>query len=220
MQRLLSTWKVRYLALLSLLVLSLQGAFGQADKEAGPASDTVVAVAPIEPAPPLPLRSDSGTYVIGSEDVLAIDVWREKEISHVVPVRPDGKISLALIGDVQASGQTPRQLEAVIVHDLGKYITQPRVTVVVQEAKSQRFNVVGQVQHPGTYSLGQQMTVLDAIAVAGGFRDFAKSAKIYVLRTPLVGMPQRIPFNYKQVVNGKNPSQNTVLQARDTVVVP
>jgi polysaccharide biosynthesis/export protein len=159
-------------------------------------------------------------YLIGPEDVLAINVWHEQEISRAVPVRPDGKISLPLVGEVQASGLTPDQLQANLTDGLRKYLDHPEVTVIVQEAKSHRFNLVGEVMKPGSYTLGEPMTVLDAIALAGGFRDFAHEKKIYVLRARSDGSQQRIPFNYKEVIKGRKISQNILLQPGDTVVVP
>src|SRR5205085_3342962 len=123
------------------------------------------------------------TFVIGNDDVLAVNVWKEPEISRSVPVRSDGKISLPLVGEVQASGQTPKQLEVQIAARLQSYISEPDVTVIVQEIKSQRFNILGQVTRPGSYLLTNSMTILDAIAISGGFRDFAKQKSIYVLRS-------------------------------------
>jgi len=159
-------------------------------------------------------------FVIGPDDVVAVNVWKEPEISRAVPVRSDGKISLPLVGEVQASGQTPRQLEVAIAKRLESYISEPDVTVIVQEIKSQRFNILGQVTRPGSYLLTKPMTVLDAIALAGGFRDFAKQKSIYVLRQNPDGMQARLRFNYKEVIHGKNPGQNVVLEPRDTIVVP
>lgn len=159
-------------------------------------------------------------FIIGADDVLAVNVWKEPEISRAVPVRSDGKISLPLIGEVQASGNTPRQLEAEIAGKLESYISQPDVTVIVQEIKSQRFNVLGQVVKPGSYLLTNSTTVLDAIALSGGFRDFAKQKSIYVLREKPDGTQVRLAFNYKDVIKGKNPSQNIRIEPRDTVVIP
>jgi polysaccharide export outer membrane protein len=159
-------------------------------------------------------------YVIGADDVLAVDVWHEQELSRVLPVRPDGKISLPLIGELQAGGQTPLQLQDTITQRLKEYLEHPQVTVIVQETKSQSFNVVGEVQRPGSFVFGHRVDVLDAIALAGGLRDFAKSKKMYVLRTAADGSHQRLPVNYKDVVKGKKPSENIVLQSHDTVVVP
>jgi polysaccharide export outer membrane protein len=129
-------------------------------------------------------------------------------------------ISLPLVGEVQASGRTPLQLQEEIASKLEKYITNPQVTVIVQEINSEKFNILGQVAKPGAYSLTHETTVLDAIAGAGGFRDFAKQRGIYILRKNPAGGESRIPFNYKDVIKGKNPEQNIKLEPRDTVVVP
>ena len=125
-----------------------------------------------------------------------------------------------LVGELQAAGQTPRQLEQAIAAKLQSYISEPEVTVIVQEIKSQKFNVLGQVNKPGSYPLTNSVTVLDAIALAGGFRDFAKQKSIYVLRQNPNGEPTRLPFNYKEVIKGKNPSQNIKLEPGDTIYVP
>jgi polysaccharide export outer membrane protein len=165
-------------------------------------------------------KAHDDSFVIGVDDILAVNVWKEPEISRSVPVRSDGRISLPLVGEVQAGGQTPRKLEKEIATKLQNYISEPEVTVIVQEIRSQRFNVLGQVARPGSYPLTNSATVLDAIAVAGGFRDFAKQKAIYVLRQNPGGGESRIPFNYKNVIKGKNPEQNIKLQPRDTIVVP
>lgn len=163
---------------------------------------------------------DNKKYVIGEADVLNIDVWKEKEISRQIPVRPDGKISLPLIGEIQAAGLTPLQLQDNITQDLKAYIDNPEVTVIVDSPVSHKFNVVGQVNRPGTYQLTESMTVLDAIAQAGGFKDFAKQTKIYVLRPSPGGIRVRIPFNYKKVIRGANLQENVPLKPGDTIVVP
>jgi len=159
-------------------------------------------------------------YVIGANDVLAINVWKEPDISRSVPVRSDGKISLALVGEIQASGQTPLQLEQEIAKRLASYISEPEVTVIVTDSKSQKINILGMIARPGTYLLTSSTTVLDAIAMAGGFKDFAKQKSIYILRKAPDGGEKRIPFNYKDVIKGKNSEQNIRLLAGDTVVVP
>lgn len=159
-------------------------------------------------------------YVIGLDDLLVINVWKEAEISRSVPVRPDGKISLPLIGDLRASGRTVVELQDDIKQHLLAYLSNPTVTVIVQEAKSQKFNILGEVEHPGCYALSRSLTVLDAIAIAGGFRGFAKTGKIYVLRANADGSHTRLAFNYKEVIKGRNLSQNVDLEPRDTVVVP
>jgi polysaccharide export outer membrane protein len=177
----------------------------QAQKEAGGASDVQA------------LHDD---YLIGAEDVLSINVWREPDISRPVTVRLDGAISLPLVGEVTASGKTPLQLEREITQKLRAYISDPEVAVMVQEMRSKRFNVLGQVVRPGSYLLGNSITVLDAIALAGGFRDFAKEKAIYVLRKNPDGTETRLPFNYKDVIKGRNVEQNIKLEPRDSLVVP
>jgi polysaccharide biosynthesis/export protein len=175
---------------------------------------------------PTGISSDSAakahdrTFVIGNDDVLAINVWKEPEISRSIPVRSDGKISLPLVGEVQAAGSTPLKLEQDIAARLKNYIEEPEVTVIVQQVNSQKFNILGQVNKPGAYPLTNSPTVLDAIAIAGGFRDFAKQKAIYILRQNSDGTQSRWPFSYKEVVKGKNTAQNIKLQPRDTIVVP
>jgi polysaccharide export outer membrane protein len=165
-------------------------------------------------------RPHNDTFVIGNDDVLAVNVWKEPDISRSVPVRSDGKISLPLVGEVQAAGRTPLKLEQDIAFRLKSFIAEPEVTVIVQQINSQKFNILGQVSRPGSYPLTNSPTVLDAIAIAGGFRDFAKQKSIYVLRQNPDGSQTRIPFNYKEVVESKNPAQNIQLEPRDTIVVP
>jgi polysaccharide export outer membrane protein len=165
-------------------------------------------------------KPHDSTFVIGNDDVLAINVWKEPDISRSIPVRSDGKISLPLVGELQASGQTPQQLEQLIAAKLKSYISEPEVTVIVQQINSQKFNILGQVSRPGAYPLTNSLTVLDALALAGGFRDFAKQRSIYVLRQNADGRQTRLNFNYKDVIKGKNSDQNVRLQPRDTIVVP
>ncbi len=159
------------------------------------------------------------TYVIGPEDVLDINVWKELEVSRTVPVRPDGKISLPLLHDVQAAGLTPMQLQEVITEGLKKFITGPQVTVIVTQINSRRIYVLGEVARPGAFPMLPNMTVLQALSTAGGFLQYAKLNGIYVLRTEN-GRQVTYPFNYKDVVRGLRPEQNIVLKAGDTVVVP
>jgi polysaccharide biosynthesis/export protein len=160
------------------------------------------------------------SFVIGNDDLLAINVWKEPEISRSVPVRSDGRISLPLVGEVKAAGETPLKLEQALAAKLKNYIAEPEVTVIVQQINSQKFNILGEVNHPGSFPLANASTVLDAIALAGGFRDFAKQKAIYVLRENPDGSETRLHFNYKEIVKGKNPEQNVKLQPHDTVVVP
>ena len=173
-----------------------------------------------QPSDSAATKPHDDSFVIGNDDLLAINVWKEPDISRSVPVRSDGKISLPLVGEVKAAGETPLKLEQDLAARLKNYIDEPEVTVIVQQINSQKFNILGQVNHPGSFSLANAATVLDAIALAGGFRDFAKQKSIYVLRGNADGTETRIPFNYKQVVKGQNPAQNVKLQPRDTVVVP
>ena len=160
------------------------------------------------------------SFVIGNDDVLAINVWKEPDLSRSIPVRSDGRISLPLVGEVQAAGQTPLKLEQDIANKLQPYLEEPEVTVMVQQINSQKFNILGKVVKPGSYPLTNSATVLDAIALAGGCRDFAKEGSIYILRQNPDGGESRIPFNYKDVIKGKNISQNIRLQPHDTIVVP
>jgi len=160
------------------------------------------------------------SYVIGANDLLSVNVWKEPDVSKSVPVRSDGKISLPLVGELQAAGQTPRQLEQEISKRLQTYISEPEVTVIVTDSKSQKINILGMVARPGAYLLTGSTTVLDAVAMAGGFKDFAKQKSVYVLRKAPDGTPKKLPFNYKEVIKGKNSEQNIRLEAGDTVVVP
>jgi polysaccharide export outer membrane protein len=170
------------------------------------------------PAPP-PASADS-QYVIGKEDVLSVQVWREPELTRQVTVRPDGNISMPLVGEVIAAGKTPLELQKILTDLLAAYMTAPEVSVIVQDTRSQRFSIIGQVMHPGTFPLSKPMTVLDALALAGGFRDFAKSEKMYILRMSADGNRERIPVSYKKIISVKGTSQNVELQVRDTLVVP
>ncbi len=157
-------------------------------------------------------------YVIGANDNLHISVWKEPDLTTSLPVRPDGKISLPLLNDVLAAGLTPMQLADSITEKLKKYIADPRVTVVVTAMNSQRIYVVGEVTHTGAMPLFPNMTVLQALSSAG-FTQFANLKGIYVLRTQN-GKQTKLPFNYKEVVKGRNTQQNIVLKPGDQVVVP
>ena len=194
-------------------------AMAQAGSATNAASSPPAASAPNSDSSSAPKAHDN-SFVIGNDDVLAISVWKEPEISRSIPVRSDGRISLPLVGEVQAAGQTPLKLEQEIAARLKSYIDEPEVTVIVQQINSQKFNILGMVSRPGSFPIASASTVLDAIALAGGFRDFAKQKSIYVLRQNPDGTQTRIPFNYKQVVKGQNPAQNIKLQPRDTIVVP
>jgi polysaccharide export outer membrane protein len=147
-------------------------------------------------------------------------VWKEPDLTKVVPVRSDGKISLPLVGELQATGRTPLQLERDITAKLTNFITTPEVSVIVQQVNSRKFNMLGEFNRPGSYPLTASTTIMDAIALAGGFKDFAKKTGVYILRKSPDGQESRINFNYKDFIKGKNPSQNIRLEPNDTIIVP
>jgi len=162
----------------------------------------------------------SDDYIIGPSDVLAISVWKDTELTRTVLVRPDGKISLPLIGELEVSGLTALNVQRLVAQKLTAYISMPQVTVIVQEVKSRTYSVLGKIAKPGSYELGKPTTVLQAIAIAGGFLDFAKQNKIYIIRPVNGGSTKTLPFDYKKVIKGKNPEQNIELKNGDTIVVP
>jgi polysaccharide biosynthesis/export protein len=166
-----------------------------------------------------PSATDDPNYVIGAQDILNINVWKDPDVSRTVPVRPDGKISLPLLDDVQAAGLTPMQLAAYITTDLKKYMTDPEVAVIVTQINSQRIYLLGEVGRAGGYTLLPGMTVLQALSDAGGFTPFANKKKIYVMRQ-INGKPVKFYFNYNDVINGKHSEENIQLKAGDTIVVP
>jgi polysaccharide export outer membrane protein len=170
-------------------------------------------------ATPTPKPHD-GDFIIGNGDVLAISVWKQPDLSRSVPVRSDGKVSLPLVGEIKAAGQTPRTLEEELTTKFKPFLAEPEVTVIVEQINSEKFNILGRVAKPGSYQLVNPTTVLDAIALAGGCKDFAKQKSIYILRRSPDGNETRMPFNYQDVIKGKNTAQNIDLQPRDTIVVP
>jgi polysaccharide biosynthesis/export protein len=202
-----------------LLAISL-GSSTQAHQE--PAANSASAkpsVSRTEAAQQAAASTTDADYKIGPQDVLRIDVWKENEISRITPVRPDGRISLPLLNDVQAAGLTPTQLAGNITEGLKKFITNPQVTVGVNEINSRRVYVSGEVTKPGAFPLQPGMTVLQALTSSGGFTQFAKIKGIYVLRTEN-GKQVKYPFNYKSVVSGKHPELNIVVEPGDVIVVP
>src|ERR1017187_365975 len=205
--------------LLLAVVTSAGGAQDPATSAQSDAAKPAQAAASGAPAKSAPTVSPD-SYIIGAEDVLSVNVWKEPEMSRTIPVRPDGMISLPLIGEIKAVGYTPVQLQDIIAESMKKMISDPQVTVIVEKIGSLNFNIVGEVARPGYFPLTRRMTVLDAIAMAGGFKDFAKTKRVYVLRTTANGTQERLPFNYKDVIKGKNQQQNIELQPRDTIVVP
>ena len=161
----------------------------------------------------------SPDYVIGPDDVLGIIFWREQDLSSDVAVRPDGKISLPLLNEVQAAGLTPEQLRANLTQAANRFVEEPAVTVIVKAINSRKVFITGQVSKPGPYSLTGPTTVLQLIAMAGGVAEYAKSDRIVVMRTEN-GRTVSHKFNYKQVTEGKNLPQNIELKPGDTIVVP
>ena len=160
-----------------------------------------------------------GEYRIGPEELLDIAVWNNQAISRTMPVGPDGKISLPLLNEVQAAGLTPPQLRDVLMKRLTDYMPSPEVSVIVREVHSFKVSVIGEVKTPGRYELKSRATVLDVLAQAGPFTDFASRARIFVIRSN-GGAVKRIPFNYNKVVSGDAPDGNFSLQPGDIVVVP
>jgi polysaccharide export outer membrane protein len=164
--------------------------------------------------------ADPAGYVIGPADVLSINVWKEKDLSQTLPVRPDGRISLPLAGTVRASGRTPHQLEARIKSRLAPFVTRPVVTVMVVKVGSRSFSVLGHVLRPGTYPLLGPVRVLAALAQAGGFTPFANPGKIELLRVNADGSVVRFPFDYSAVIQGRHLNQDREMLPGDTLIVP
>lgn len=161
-----------------------------------------------------------GSYIVGEADVLRINVWKQPEISQPsVVVRPDGMVSVPLVGELKVAGMTPVQIEAALVEKLRLYVNEPRVTVTVAEVGSKTVYVTGEVQHPGVYPLIGPVDVLQIIAKAGGVTPYAHRRSVFVLRQ-IQGKKQKLPVNYNQIFHGKSPEQNISLEPGDTVVVP
>jgi polysaccharide biosynthesis/export protein len=213
-----STWKAAVAALILIGSIALAQAAPQpaassaSDKTASDktASDKATNAASTSQAGP--------EYVIGPEDALHIAVWKEADLTASLPVRPDGKISLPLLDDVQAAGLTPKQLADSITEKLKKYLADPRVTVVVTQINSKRIYLVGEVVHVGATPMLPNMTVLQALSSAG-LNQFANTKRIYVLRTEN-GKQRKLPVNYRKLVKGEQIEQNYLLQPGDTIVVP
>ena len=173
----------------------------------------------VQPAQHNVSRADDD-YIIGPSDVLDINVWKDPELTQTVPVRPDGRITLPLIGELQVSGLTATNVQLLVTKKLKEYVSNPEVTVIVAEVNSRTYIIMGKIAHPGSYALGKPTTVLEAIAIAGGFLDFAKESKVYVLRRQEDGTQARLPFDYKKVINQRGGNQNVDLKNGDTIVVP
>lgn len=197
----------------SLIVLSSVGAGGPVDVFAQTAG---VAASKAAPAPS-DVHAPPG-YVIGPLDVLEVLFWRDKELSADVIVRPDGKITLPLLNEIDAGGLTPEQVRLSILDQARRFVEDPSVVVRVKQINSRQVFILGEVAKPGTYPLGGPTSVLQLIATAGGFNEFAASTDIVIIRTGSEG-PARLRFNYKDVVKG-DLTQNIELKSGDTVVVP
>jgi polysaccharide export outer membrane protein len=185
----------------------------------------VTACAPFDPPPDAPATTSvsyaSGDYKIGPEDVLEVIVWRNTDLTKEVTVRPDGKVSLPLIGDVMALGLTPAQLTKEVVARLREYKENPNVSVVVKQVNSYGVYVLGEVVHPGKYQLKTYTTVLQAVSMAGGFTPYASKSRMFLLRkVPEKETEIRIPIDYNEIVSGEDSTHNTVLIPGDTLVVP
>ena len=202
-------WLVVSVALLAGLVMA-----GTAAAQ-GPIKAAAAAKPAIVPAAPVPIASD---YVIGPEDLLQISVWKNESLSRQLPVRPDGKVSMPLLHDIQAAGLTPMQLRDKIAAALAEFMPNPEVSVTVLEVRSYRVSVLGEVQRPGVLQLKAPTTVLEAIALAGGFRDFASPSKIVIFRKNGQGT-EKLRFNYNRAV-GTAAEENLSLRSGDVVVVP
>jgi polysaccharide biosynthesis/export protein len=183
-----------------------------------PAVDTTMGK-PAASAVETAIISNAHDYKIGPEDLLDISVWKNPELSRTVPVRPDGKVSLPLVNDIQASGLTPTALRQQLIDRLSEFIPAPEVAVIVREVHSMKVAVVGAVKTPGRYELKSAATVLEMIALAQGFTDFASRDRVVVLRQSEKGETKRIPFNYRKVAAGDEQS-NLIVQPGDIIVVP
>jgi polysaccharide export outer membrane protein len=162
----------------------------------------------------------SDDYQIGPADTLQITVWKEPDVSvPSVVVRPDGKITVPLIKDIQVTGLTPRQVEVLVTDGLSKFIAEPNVTVVLAAINSKRIYVIGAVKKEGALAYNYGMTVMQALSEAGGLTEYARRRKIYILRSDN-GREYRLDFNYEEVVRGERAEQNVILQPGDTVVIP
>jgi polysaccharide export outer membrane protein len=179
-----------------------------------PKSSAPAAASNVAPSVAVPAE-----YIIGADDVMKVDFWRDKELSSEVTVRPDGKISLPLLNEIHAAGLTPAQLKDRITEEAKKYVEDPSVTVEVKAINSRKVFIVGEVKKPGPYAITGTMTVLQLLSIAGGIGDYAKGEKITIVRNE-GGQQVSFGFNYKEVLNRKKLAQNIELKPGDTVVVP
>lgn len=189
----------------------LQAAPAETPATPAPAPPAIVPVAPSSVA-------SSPSYIISTEDNIQVTVWKEPNLSGSFPVRPDGKISLSLVGDLPAAGLTPMQLSASISSSLKKYIDDPNVTVTVLAVRVKQIFILGEVGHVGAIPITPEMTPLQAIASAGGLTPYANAKKVYILRSEN-GKEKKLPFNYKKALKDGD-QQGVSLQPGDTIVVP
>ena len=184
----------------------------------GKTEDKQQAQAASAEAPPSASVAPPAGYVIGADDLLSIRFWADAQLSTDVVVRPDGKISVPLLNDVQAAGMSPEQLNQVLKKAASKFIEDPDVTVIVREIRSRKVYVLGQVGRPGPVPLNTDMNVLQVLTAVGGLLEFADKENVIIVRSES-GRERRLKFNYKDVVRGKNVQQNVLLQPGDTVIV-
>jgi len=215
--RFLSATAILVVGLVGVVAAQQQPAKPPAAAPAGPAK-TAAAPTPAKPGT-APSASASEQYLIGPEDILAVTVWKNEAMSRVVAVRPDGMISLPLLDDVQAAGLTAMQLRDVLAKKLAEYMPSPEVSVIVNDVRSFKVSVMGEVARPARYELKSWTTVLDVLAQAGGFNQFANRSKIVILR-PNGKTMTRVPFNYNKVVSSGGEEENFYLQPGDIVLVP
>ncbi|MCI0352830.1 MAG: polysaccharide export protein [Acidobacteriales bacterium] len=205
--------KTRVLMSILVLLLALAPAKAQEKPQQKKNNDTSGNGSPVKP-----VIEEQG-YVIGATDAITVSVWKEPELTLSLVVRPDGMISIPLLGDVKAAGMTPMQLSMALAEKLRKYVNEPQVTIIVNSINSRIVYLVGEVNRAGTYPMLPNMTVLMALSGAGGFSQFANTKKIYVLRFE-DGVQKKFPFNYNEVIKGKRPEENIMLKPGDTIVVP
>src|SRR4030042_3630525 len=191
-----------------VLLISFNSAYPQADKEILSKKEAQAEG-----------TADSDQYVIGSEDILYIHVWKEESLTRTIPVRMDGKISLPLIQEMKAAGLTPLQLKEVLTTRFKEFIENPIVSVTVMEANSCKVYLMGQVRNPGVYRLRSETAIVQIIPLAGGFTDWGNPKKVLIIRKE-DGKEKRIKVNYKKIMAGKDPSSNIILKAGDTIIIP
>lgn len=193
---------------LAIFLISNQIAYPQSEKEVLQKKQAQAEIA-----------ADSDRYIIGAEDILYIHVWKEEQFSRTIPVRIDGKISLPLMDEIQAAGQTPLQLKELLTQKLKEFVENPTVTVIVMESNSFQVYISGEIRKPGAYRLKTETSLLQFIPLAGGFTEWANQKKILIIRKE-DGKEKRIIVNYKKIIKGEDPKSNIILKSGDTIIVP